>query len=39
MFSGADAFNHDVGGWNPSRVTSMFGMFSAAVAFKQEVGG
>ena len=37
MFSYADAFNQDIGGWNVRKVTSMDSMFLGAKSFWQDV--
>ena len=39
MFSGATSFNHDLSGWNVSRVTNMCGMFRGATSFNQDLSG
>ena len=39
MFSGATAFNSDIGHWDVSNVTDMSGMFWGADAFDQDIGG
>jgi surface protein len=37
VFLGATNFNHDIGNWNTSNVTTMQGMFSGS-AFNQDIG-
>ena len=38
MFSGATAFNQNIGAWNTATVRLMSSMFSAATAFNQNIG-
>jgi surface protein len=33
LFSGASAFNADIGAWNTARAGTMYGMFTSAYAF------
>jgi gliding motility-associated-like protein len=37
MFSGATAFNQDIGNWNVGSVTTLYAMFSSAVNFDQDI--
>ncbi|HOI18901.1 MAG TPA: DUF2341 domain-containing protein, partial [Candidatus Woesearchaeota archaeon] len=37
-FYGASAFNHDISGWNTSKVTDMKNMFYSASTFNQSIG-
>jgi len=39
MFSGAESFNQNIGGWNVERVERMEYMFSGAESFNQNIGG
>ena len=39
MFSGATAFNQNIGEWNVSQVTDMSNMFDGATTFNQNIGG
>jgi gliding motility-associated-like protein len=38
MFSNAQLFNQDIGGWNVSNVTDMSAMFNSAFDFDQDIG-
>ena len=38
-FSGAAAFNQDIGGWDVSSARDMAGMFNPAASFDQNLGG
>lgn len=38
LFSGADAFNQDMGDWDVSNVTNMAWMFLSAESFNQDIG-
>jgi surface protein len=39
MFSGATAFNQNIGSWNVSKVTNMQQMLQSTIAFNQNIGG
>ena len=38
MFSGATAFNQNIGNWNTSAATNIYAMFYGATSFNQEIG-
>lgn len=39
MFSNADSFNQDIGGWDVSNIGYMDSLFYDAVSFNQDIGG
>ena len=39
MFDGAESFNHDISGWDVSKVRYMGYMFNGAKSFNQDISG